>query len=521
MDETVKKLKSAYDAFAYTPGAYHRTHPEQIAVAAALRGIPAPNVECCRVLEIGCATGSNLIPMAEQLPGSQLLGIDLSERQIETGSNIVRELELTNIELRCQDIMEFPDNAGQFDYIIAHGVYSWVPRVVQEKLFAICRAHLAPRGMALISYNVYPGWRQNEVIREMMLYRARKATDPAQSVALGRQIVQFVAEHTPDSTYFRDAIRDKQKHLSNVPDHYLFHDHLEPVNDPRYFWQFVGEAKAHGLAYVGDCSAAQDPWVIISAQAREMIAKMSGDRLEHEQYLDFLVNRAFRGSVLCREEAALEAASPAPNRVRDVHVTGCPQDVPAGTDKRGRPIFRFGNGDNQIALSNPPGIAVLRHLRRVWPSAVPFTELLTAYVNQGGADPAANNTIEAVEQLLDMCHGCGLVELWSRPTSDLSPTPGDYPRASRYARWQAANNIGLTSLRHTPVNLDEPARHLLLLLDGTRNRKMLADEIVRRSEAGTGPAWSHKNREELEDMVDAVLKFLANSRLILKEPEGK
>ena len=316
MDETVKKIKSAYDAVAYTTGTYYQTHPDRLAVAAALRGITSPNVECCRVLEIGCATGSNLIPMAEQLPGSRFLGIDLSERQIETGSGIIRDLGLSNIELRCQDIMEFPEDAGQFDYIIAHGVYSWVPPVVREKLLAICRAHLSPRRVALISYNTYPGWRQNEAIREMMLYRGRKSTDPAESLAMGRQILPFVNDHTPNSGSFRDAIKEQMAQISNAPDKYLVHDHLEVVNNPRYFWQFIGEAKAHGLAYIGDSTAEPNPWIVISEAAREMIERMSEDRLEREQYLDFLVNRTFRGSMVCREEVAREAASPAPNRVR-------------------------------------------------------------------------------------------------------------------------------------------------------------------------------------------------------------
>jgi SAM-dependent methyltransferase/methyltransferase-like protein len=520
MDETVKKLKSAYDAVAYMTGTYYRTHPDRLAVVAALHGIAAANVECCRVLEIGCASGSNLIPMAEQLPGSRFLGFDLSERQIETGSNVVRELELTNIELRCQDIMEFPDDAGQFDYIIAHGIHSWVPRVVQEKLFAVCHAHLTPGGIALVSYNAYPGWRFNEVIREMMLYRVRKTTDPVESLALGRQIVQFVGEHTPNSTFFRDAIRHYQKHLSNVSDRYLLHDHLGLVNDPRYFWQFIEEVKAHGLAYVGDSSTEPDPWVIISEPAREMIARMSSDRLEQEQYLDFLVNRPFRGSVLCREEAARETTSPVLNRMRDLYVAGNAPDVPAGTDQRKRPVFKFGDGDNQIALSDPSAIAVLRHLRRAWPSAVPFREVLSAYVNQRAADPTANRATEAVERLLETCHGCGLVELWSRPASVLSPNPGAYPRATRYARWQAANNHNVASLRHSMVKLDDRTRQLIPLLDGTRDRKTLAAEILRRSEAGIGPAWPHASREELDNMVDSALKYLADSRLILKEPDG-
>ena len=357
-------------------GVYYQTHPDRLAVAAALRGITAENVESCRVLEIGCASGSNLIPMAEQLPGSGFVGIDLSERQIETGSSIVRELELANIELRCQDIMEFPDDAGQFDYIIAHGVYSWVPPDVQQKLLAICRAHLSPKGIAYISYNTYPGWRLKEVAREMMLYHARQTDDPAQHMARGRQIVQFVSEHTPDAGFYRDVLRDNQKSVAAGSDEYLLHDQMEVVNDPRYFWQFIEEAKAYGLEYIGESSGDRDPWLKISGPVREMIAKMSADRLEREQYLDFLVNRTFRGSVLCLAEPAA-TTSLASDRVRDVYVAGNPPEVPAGTNAQGRESFKFGTGDYQVVLSDPQSIAVLRHLRRVWPSSMPFAELLS------------------------------------------------------------------------------------------------------------------------------------------------
>jgi len=517
MDETVKKLKSAYDAVAYVFGAYFRTHPEQIAVAAALRGITAPNVECCRVLEIGCATGSNLIPMAEQLPGSRFLGIDLSERQIETGSNIVRELELTNIELRCQDIMEFPDDAGQFDYIIAHGVYSWVPPVVQEKLLAICHAHLAQRGMALVTYNAYPGWRLKEVTREMMLYHARGATDPAESLALGRQMVQFVRECTPVTTFFRDMVQDHEKRIAAASERYVIHDHMEVVNDPRYFWQFMKEAMAHGLAYVGESSADPNYWLRISDPARETIRKMSTDQLEREQYIDFLVNRTFRSTVLCRSEAAPDAASPASSRIRDVYVAGNPSEAPAGTDALGRASFKFETGDKQITLSAPSAIAILRHLRSRWPAAVPFSELLSAFVDQAAVNSAPNKTADAVERLIEAYHDWRLVELWSRPSGIIATAAGAHPSTTRYARWQASHNQTVTSLRHSPAKLDVAFRDLIPLVDGTRDRKALAEEIVRRSEAGTAPAWPHKNREELDGIVDSALNFLANSRLILKE----
>ena len=81
----------------------------------------------CRVLELGCASGGNLIPMAMDFPDSEFLGIDLSARQIEAGKVHLANLKPRNIELRAASIMDVDAGYGQFDYIICHGVFSWVP----------------------------------------------------------------------------------------------------------------------------------------------------------------------------------------------------------------------------------------------------------------------------------------------------------------------------------------------------------------------------------------------------------
>jgi len=520
MDQITKKLQSAYDAVAYESGVYRQSHPRQIAVVGLLAGLAPANVESCRILEIGCASGSNLLPMAEQLPASRFLGIDLSQRQIETGSNIVRELKLTNIELRCQDIMDFPVDAGQFDYIIAHGIYSWVPPAVQQKLLEICRAHLATQGLALISYNTYPGWRVKEIAREMMLYHARNAADAAQSIARGREIVQFVSEHATDTGYYRDAMRHNHQRTLEGSDQYILHDHMETVNEPRYFWRFMEEAHTHGLAYVAESGADADPWVRISKPVREEIAKMSADRLEREQYLDFLVNRTFRSSVLCLTEAADVTKSPSPNHIRRLQVAGNPPEVDDGKNAQGLPRFKFGEGNYQVVLSDPRSIAVLRHLRRAWPASVPFAELVTAYINQSAIDPGQNKAVEALERLVEAYYGLGIVELWTGPCNRISPTPGIYPRATRYARWQAVHNVPVISLRHSAANLDDAFRQLLPLLDGTHDRKALAAEILRRSQTDGGTAWPNKTPKELDQLIESALKLMAGSSLLLKEPEG-
>ncbi len=259
MDDTVEKLKAAYDALAYKSYAHYTAHPDRLAVVASMAGIRTAPVENCRVLEVGCATGGNLIPMAEQLPASRFLGIDLSERQIQAGSSVVRELGLNNIEMRCQDLMAFAETEGQFDYIIAQGVYSWVPRPVQQRLLDVCRRHLAPNGVAYVSYNTYPGWRHVELAREMMMYHAQRASDVRDQVALGRQMVQFAAEHSSAPPHYREILQFLQGLVSGEPDENLLHDQMEWVNEPQYFWKFVEEVTANRLAYVGDASTIPIP----------------------------------------------------------------------------------------------------------------------------------------------------------------------------------------------------------------------------------------------------------------------
>ncbi len=96
-----------YDAIPYPTRATPTTHPEHLAMVLTLLGLCAPPLENCRVLEVGCATGGNLLPMAESLPEASFVGIDLSAAQIDAARAAQRTLGLKNAEFRCQDLCEF------------------------------------------------------------------------------------------------------------------------------------------------------------------------------------------------------------------------------------------------------------------------------------------------------------------------------------------------------------------------------------------------------------------------------
>src|SRR2546425_4756799 len=100
---------------------YAQTHPDRLATIGTLLGMnPAP-VESCRVLEMGCGAGGNLIPMAFDLAGSSFIGIDLAGSAIAQGRELIAALGLKNISLQQLDVMAFPSELGQFDYIVVHG----------------------------------------------------------------------------------------------------------------------------------------------------------------------------------------------------------------------------------------------------------------------------------------------------------------------------------------------------------------------------------------------------------------
>ncbi len=251
--EITAEAPFSYDVIPYPGIALPETLPSNLGMVATLFGMSPPPVEHCRVLELGCGSGGNLVPMADAYPEATFVGIDLSERQISQGLEPVCALGLQNIALRRLSILDVGSDFGQFDYILCHGVYSWVPAEVRDKILAICRDHLSPNGVAYVSYNTYPGWRMREIIRDALRFHTQPISDPAARIRQARAILDFLTESIPTAEgAYRMIFKTESDILRDSPDGYLFHEHLEDVNDPIYFQQFVAQAKAKGLQYLAE-----------------------------------------------------------------------------------------------------------------------------------------------------------------------------------------------------------------------------------------------------------------------------
>jgi SAM-dependent methyltransferase len=551
---TGKADQNLYDEIPYPSMSYSRSHPDRLATLATLLGMGPPPVERCRVLELGCAGGGNLVPMAHGLPESEFVGIDSSAREIAEGQAAVAALGLKNITFKRVDILDVDAGFGQFDYIIAHGIYSWVPPVVQERILEICRQNLAANGVAYVSYNTYPGWHLLGTIRDMMLYHTRQVTEPLERAAGARALLDFLAQSapvgdTPHASFVHAYAGYVKECILPKNDAHLLHDELAEVNKPIYFYQFAERAARHGLQYLADAQFQTMLASSLPGEVSEALRHMAKDTIALEQYMDFLRNRTFRQTLLCQQDVPLSArvkldrlgdfyvASPAlPRSPACAGATGTLARVAepgrAGeSDVHSTPVETFHVPDGAtLSTDHPVTREAMRYLTEVWPRAVPFNTLLStarARVNGAGGDSASPGVAGDAEVLgsnLLKAYGSSenLVELHVyAPYFVLEIS--ERPIASPVARFQARKGTRITNLRHERVTLDRISYFLLRYLDGDRDRAALldaleglaADGVIEVRQADEPVRDAERARPILEGMLEAKLRQLARVALLV------
>jgi len=486
-------ISTSYDDVLYPSYTHAQTHPDQLAMKAMLFGLEPASVESCRVLELGCGDGTNLISFGSGTPGASFIGIDLAEKPIEFGRGIIRDLGLTNVSLRAMSVMDVDREFGTFDYIIAHGLYSWVPAEVRDKVMAICKCNLAPNGVAQISYNVHPGGHLRDMVREMMLYHVRGLTSPDERVHQAIALIKFLGEAKSDNDPYRLFLRDQFQTLSEREKSTIYHDELSVVHHPVWFHEFCEHAGRHGLQFLVESDYLRLEETSYTPEAIQILRQLSGNRLAREQYLDFLCFRRFRQSLLCHENLPLRLGM-APEKLQRVHVSSPARPVAADfqllTD---RPEKFLGERESNFEINVPFAKAALICLAEAWPHAIPFVPLVGMARRRLGREPDETLDAEALKffEALLQIYVPGLVRLHVSPPQ-MATSPSERPLASPLARWQAARPGQITSLRHISVTLETSLeREFLRCLDGNRDRAALRSELDRLMENGrpdsTGP----------------------------------
>jgi SAM-dependent methyltransferase/methyltransferase-like protein len=496
-EETLDRAQNPYDALAYPGQAYRNTHPDNLAAMAILHGLSPALVARCRVLEVACGDGANLIPMAYAAPASEFVGFDLAALPIKRGQKRVRELGLKNIRLFQGDLLEVGAELGSFDYIIAHGFYAWVPAQVRDRLLALLSELLTPDGIAFVSYNALPGSYLRTMARDLMRFGAYAIDSQRERVAQGLNFLRFVAENREEGDLFRTILDAQLKRLEKRDPAATSHDELSGEYLPVYFSDFVADARQHGLQYLSEAELPPPPDPCYRAEIQPALDNASGgDDLRKEQLLDLLRMRPYRETLLCKSDCTLQRGFPAEHFQRLLFAS---QTAATPAESPGATVFTLPGGIKME--SNHPGVtAMLRKLGAAWPRALGFEELEPVLKEAGfslNAEFAGFLLRLAVAKMIEL-------HAWPAP---VAPAVTERPRASAICRSDARANRNATSLLHRTVSMDDARmRSLLLLLDGTRNR----NELLRAMKA----EFPDTPAVELETGLEPGLRFLHKAGML-------
>ena len=302
--------QTIYKELGYKSYPFPFTTPAYLEAYGTLVGLKPPTAKTARVLELGATYGGNIISQAVHNPEATFIGIELSQDQVEKGNKIISHAKLDNVSLLQGDILNFDESLGNFDYIIAHGFYSWISDEMKDKLLDIISHHLADNGIAYVSYNTYPGWHTMEEVRQLMLFANRGYDELThkEKVLRGKTVGSLVGAQILNydnlkerNSKFLGALRS----VMQKDDYYVGHDHLEPHNDPCYFYQFNDHLKAHNLSYVCDADLTLSMVRTYDESIADKLEKLApNSQADQEQYLDFMLDTTFRKSIICKESAA-------------------------------------------------------------------------------------------------------------------------------------------------------------------------------------------------------------------------
>lgn len=522
----------SYDELPYPNLIHGFTHPDHLASLATLLGLSPAPIESCRVLELGCAGGANLINMAYALPGSTFVGIDNGIHHIAAAQTAAQAIGLPNITFQHLDILDVTADLGEFDYIITHGLYSWVPPHVREKILAISKQNLAPNGVAYISYNTYPGWYMLDMVRDMMRYHIRGTTNLRERAQKARSFISFLAESaTQAKTEIYSVILNaytniRPKHMREAgidEESTMIHDELAEINDPVYFYEFAEHAAQHGLQYLAE---ANFPAVMPNNFAEESIQhlrEIATSIVETEQYMDFMRNCYFRSTLLCHDDIVIDR-NLKPQHLAKLYIstkaTRVELDPDAEEYNPALQTFRSSDGAT-FTTEHPVTQAAMQYLIESAPRPVAFKTLFQeACARLGITTPQPNDAPALATGLLrSFCYSMKLVELHAvSPAFVLQVS--ERPVASPVARYYAGQMGQIPNPLHELVKMNDLGYLLLPYLDGSRTRQDLIDIVRAEAQAGKitldGSVESPDDfQPAMEQDIDQTLKTFGEAALLV------
>lgn len=452
-----------YDAVAYPSVIFRQSHPERLASVARLHGLDPPSIDTARVLEVGGGDGLQTIALAAAYPRGKFVNFDLAVDPVARGRRWTEAAGLTNVRHLVLDILDAPEELDdQFDYIVAHGIYAWVPDAVRAGVMRLLGRLLSPGGVAFVSYNALPGGYARLALRDLLLHELAAIDDPIDRLAGARRLLTRFAPAQADDSPIVGAMRREAAAALTRREHQLFHDELNPYYAPQRLSDVVAAANANGLRYLGEVGRGSREWGFVPPDRGDV---SDAALVRALQAHDLRSGRAFRTSLFVRD------GQPVSRTLRYEAAA----DMWVSTQARRSRDDTYSVGSLVSPIVDERGRAVLNRVIAASPG-----RLKAAEVAEG----------DELRLLIELAI-VGFVDLHTAPPP-FTMVAGARPEASPLARAQLLADEGsVATLDHRMIVVEDAAlRHAIPLLDGRRDRQEL-ERVWNSQRQPTMPPMAH------------------------------
>ena len=514
------EIAKSYDSMPYPSKFFAQTHPDRLATLAHLFGIDAVRPDKCRILELGCGNGSNLLSHAYNLQDSKFIGVDISGEHIKQAKEWAKDLQLENVEFQEIDVMEMTAKTfGKFDYITAHGLISWIPEFVRRRVFELFTEMLEPKGVGYISYNTYPGAHRRNMVRQMMRFHTNDIEEPSKKVAKSIAFLSFLSENASGDELYKPTLESELQRNFKREIGDIYHDDLSECYQPLYFHEFADILKEHKMQFLAEAEFHAMSMQGLTQDAVKFLAEIN-DTIKKEQYLDFFRGRFFRQTLICHENIEINRnieASTLDNlliasslQIQNPNANTTEQKVEKFTSSKG-----FG-----IEIDHPLTKVALIKLNNAWGGAIKLSTLLQEARQELEANGYISDDwetqIETTKSILfQIYQGSDLVEVHTHRPKTIQ-TVSEKPKINNLAQWQVDISDTTTTLFGINISIDdEVSAQLLRLMDGTRNKKELVDELKGFIKTNDKIDESNYPVDDLDNWLDQTLSNLAKLGLFV------
>lgn len=463
-DSSIELLSSPVDYMA----------PGNLRAVARLHGITTAPLKKARILELGCASGGNLVPFAVAHPWATVVGVDISKPHIEAGEAFIKKMGLRNLELRAMDLCDITGDFGEFDYVLCHNIFSLVRPHVRAAILRICRENLSAEGVACISYNTYPGWKALDVLRDTVRLHTMDVPEN-EHPARARQALQFIESGIMDTNVLRGALGGLAEGWQQKPAAQILRELAPELNTPCYFGDFCEALDEYRLCYIADARPQTDlPEAygpVIASFLKTTLPRASRER--RAQYLDISAGTAFRRSIITRRSSKRRVHKTLDlSGLQKMHFALWMSPIKAPLQEvANNKHYRTRDG-KAVVVVDPVAFTVVESLRQAWPSTLPFARLIEGarrFMPRRGGAPLAQAIERALMMLLRM--GTLNIRLEPLPYEDRPPLkPRLIPGLANMLQHADDNHqvMGYYNLWHQPVMLprDTLTRFLIGQING-------------------------------------------------------